>query len=213
LPLPKDKRTVFLLSESGTEDELHAVGLKTIGGTDPAFRRDVDVAVDLPALSRGEGLDDSVGAVLLALDFHVNYLKLAHAMTYVRRGATLLATNEDSTLPLGGSFFPGAGSVGLPVVNATKVKPKVMGKPHTEMMEAIEGQVKFDKTKTCMVGDRLDTDIQFGIDGWLGGTFMVCTGVNTREDAESGSIRPKFIATSLGDLLAAKDELLNIDET
>jgi 4-nitrophenyl phosphatase len=175
-----------------------------LGGTDPAYRRDIDPAVDLPALARGEGLDESVGAVLLGLDFHVNYLKLAVAMTYVRRGAVLLATNTDPTLPLGGDFFPGAGSVGAGVLLATGKKPIVMGKPSQAMMDAVEGKFKLDRHRTCMIGDRLDTDIKFGIDGGLGGTLLVLTGVTNRdqvEGEEADEIKPAAYVDQLGDLL------------
>ncbi len=70
-----------------------------------------------------------MGVVLARLDFHVNYLKLSHAFQYLRRGATFLATNRDSTLPLSGNFFPGAGSVLIPLVNMTGQQPLSLGKP------------------------------------------------------------------------------------
>ena len=45
-------------------------------------------------------------------------------------------------------------------------------------MDAIEGKFQFDRKKACMIGDRLNTDIQFGIEGGLGGTLCVLTGVS-----------------------------------
>jgi 4-nitrophenyl phosphatase len=206
--LPEDKRTVFVLGESGTEVELRAEGVNVIGGTDPAYRRYIDPAKDLAPLAKGEGLDPSVGAVLLALDFHINYFKLALAMTYVRQGAVLLATNTDPTLPLAGSFFPGAGSVGASVLRATNATPIVMGKPSQAMMDAIEGKFRLDRARTCMVGDRLDTDIKFGIDGGLGGTLLVLTGVTNKEQVvgeKADEIKPSVYLDQLGDLLIVKD--------
>jgi 4-nitrophenyl phosphatase len=204
LNLPPGRRTVFVLGESGTETELRAEGIRVLGGTDAAYRRDIDPAVDLPRLARGEGLDESVGAVLLALDFHVNYLKMALAMTYINRGAVLLATNSDPTLPLAGSFFPGAGSVGAGVLRATGATPIVLGKPSQAMMDAVEGKFKLDRRRTCMVGDRLDTDIKFGIDGGLGGTLLVLTGVTSKAQVEgdkADAIKPSAYVNQLGDLL------------
>jgi 4-nitrophenyl phosphatase len=147
--------------------------------------------------------------VLLALDFHINYLKLATAMAYVRHGgAVLLATNADPTLPLEGGLLPGAGSVGAGVVRATGSAPTVLGKPSLAMLDAIEGRFRLDRRRTCMVGDRLDTDIKFGIDGGLGGTLLVLTGVTSKEQLvgeKADDIKPSVYVNELGDLLAAKD--------
>lgn len=70
------------------------------------------------------------------------------------------------------------------------------------MMDAIEGKFKFDRESTCMVGDRLDTDIRFGIEGGLGGTLAVLTGVSAREDwtAEGAQVVPMAYVDRLGDL-------------
>lgn len=203
LKLPPDQQTVFLLSESGTEHELASEGVLFTGGTNPAFRRDIDVGNDLAAIADGSALDPKVGAVLLALDFHINYLKMALAMAYVRRGAVLLATNSDPTLPHSGTLFPGAGSVGAGVLMATDKKPIVMGKPSQAMMDAIEGKFKLNRERTCMVGDRLDTDIQFGIEGGLGGTLLVLTGVTTLEGMKEApdNMRPSVYLDKLGDLM------------
>jgi 4-nitrophenyl phosphatase len=71
------------------------------------------------------------------------------------------------------------------------------------MMDAVEGKFKFDRSRTCMVGDRLNTDIQFGIDGKLGGTLAVLTGVSKKEDflAEGAKTVPMAYVNALGDLM------------
>lgn len=70
------------------------------------------------------------------------------------------------------------------------------------MMDAIEGKFNFDRKKACMVGDRLDTDIRFGIEGGLGGTLAVLTGVSSREEfeGEAKEIIPLAFVDRLGDL-------------
>ncbi|ROT35698.1 4-nitrophenylphosphatase [Sodiomyces alkalinus F11] len=202
LALPtSDKPKVFVLGEAGVEDELRAEGVSFIGGTDPALRRDI-TPEDFDNLADGSALDPEVGAVLCGLDFHVNYLKLATAAQYLRRGALFLATNTDSSLPMSGSFFPGAGSVGFPLVNMLGRKPLALGKPSQAMMDAVEGKFHLDRARTCMIGDRLDTDIRFGIEGGLGGTLAVLTGVNKREDWEKpdAAAVPAYHVDGLGDL-------------
>jgi 4-nitrophenyl phosphatase len=71
------------------------------------------------------------------------------------------------------------------------------------MMDAVEGKFQFDRSRTCMVGDRMNTDIQFGIDGKLGGTLAVLTGVSRKEDflAEGAQTVPTAYMDALGDLL------------
>ncbi|KAK8042104.1 hypothetical protein PG993_006627 [Apiospora rasikravindrae] len=205
LKLPAGKNKVFVLGESGIESELATENVPFLGGTDPALRRDITQA-DFDGLADGSALDPEVGCVLAGLDFHVNYLKLSTAYQYLARGATFLATNTDSTFPTSHSFFPGAGSISVPLVNMTGQKPIALGKPSQAMMDAIEGKFQLDRARTCMVGDRLNTDIQFGIEGGLGGTLAVLSGVCKKEEweAEDAPFRPAYYADKLSDLRAAK---------
>lgn len=201
LKLPAPKNKVFVLGESGIETELKSEGVEFIGGTDPAFRRDI-TPEDYKGLADGSLLDPNVGIVLAGLDFHVNYLKLSHAYQYLARGAKFLATNTDSTLPSNNTFFPGAGSISIPLINMTGQKPLALGKPSQAMMDSIEGKFHFDRKKACMVGDRLDTDIKFGIEGKLGGTLAVLTGVSKKEEweAEGAEVVPAYYVDTLSDL-------------
>lgn len=199
LPAPKNK--VFVLGESGIETELKSEGVEFIGGTDPAFRRDI-TPEDFKGIADGSLLDDNVGIVLAGLDYHVNYLKLSHAYHYLARGAKFLVTNTDSTLPSNHTFFPGAGSISVSLINMTKQQPTALGKPSQAMMDAIEGKFQFDRSKACMVGDRLNTDIKFGIEGRLGGTLAVLTGVSRKEEfiTEDAPIVPAYYVDRLSDL-------------
>lgn len=201
LNLPPTKRKVFVLGEAGIETELRAEGVPFLGGTDPALRRDM-TPEDYKTLADGSALDPEVGAVLVGLDFHFNYLKLAMAFQYLRRGAMFFATNIDSTLPNQSSFFPGAGSVVAPLALMAGVQPVSFGKPSAAMMDAIKGKFQLNRERTCMVGDRLNTDIQFGIDGGLGGTLAVLTGVNKKEDweVEGARVVPGYYVDKLSDL-------------
>lgn len=201
LAAPKNK--VFVLGESGIEHELRAEGVPYIGGTDETLRREMSEE-DFARITSGEALDENVAVVLSGLDYHPSYLKYALGFAYVRKnGAHFLATNIDSTLPHSGSLFPGAGSMVAPLATATGKEPLALGKPSQAMMDAVEGKFKFDRKRTCMVGDRLNTDIQFGIDGGLGGTLAVLTGVTQKEDllAEGATVVPSAYVDQLGDLL------------
>ncbi|KAI0527800.1 4-nitrophenylphosphatase-like protein [Xylaria bambusicola] len=204
LKLPGPRNKVFVLGESGIEQELQTENVPFIGGTDPSLRRDITPA-DFAGLADGSMLDPEVGIVLAGLDFHINYLKIAMAFQYLQRGAVFLGTNLDSTLPMSGAFFPGAGTCSVPLANMIGHKPTALGKPSQAMMDAIEGKFRLDRARTCMVGDRLDTDIQFGIDGGLGGTLAVLTGVSKKEqwEAKDAAYVPAYYVDKLADLRGA----------
>lgn len=200
LKAPKNK--VFVLGESGVEQELESENVRYCGGTDKSYQRDV-TPEDYVDIANGKALDDEVAVVLTGLDFHPTYLKYALGMAYIRRGAKFLATNIDSTLPSAGSLFPGAGSTTAPLITSTGQQPLALGKPSQAMMDAIEGKFQFDRKKACMVGDRLNTDIQFGIEGGLGGTLCVLTGVSKKEEflEEGAQVVPSAYVDQLGDLM------------
>ena len=194
-----------MLGEAGIERELQTENVPFIGGTDPNLRRDI-TPEDFTGLADGSLLDDQVGVVLAGLDFHINYLKLAHAFHYLRRGAVFLATNLDATLPMHNDFYPGAGSVtSAPLANMAGKTPLALGKPSQAMLDAVEGKFQLHRPRTCMIGDRLDTDIKFGVEGQLGGTLAVLTGVSQKEDweAPSPAAVPAFYVDALADLRAA----------
>ncbi|KAI5780860.1 HAD-like domain-containing protein [Geopyxis carbonaria] len=198
LELPKDKK-VYVVGETGIEQELESEGVVYFGGSDPEEggpMRPEDYDNFRP--------DPEVGVVLCGLDHNISYRKLAKAFQYMQHPDTLfLATNIDSTFPTHGRLFPGAGSISASLAYMTGKQPLSLGKPSQAMMDAIEGKFKFDRKRTCMVGDRLNTDIRFGIEGGLGGTLAVLTGVAKESDfmMEGADVVPDAYLDQLCDLL------------
>ena len=70
------------------------------------------------------------------------------------------------------------------------------------MMEMALKRFSMDRSRTLMVGDRLDTDIWFGQNTNVD-TLMVLTGVNTLDDVHhpSNTIKPTFIAPAVAALV------------
>ncbi|EPX72468.1 4-nitrophenylphosphatase [Schizosaccharomyces octosporus yFS286] len=197
LKLPEDKK-VFILGEGGIESELDRVGVKHTGGTDASLRRAVN-SDDLNTIRP----DPSIGAVLCGMDRHVTYLKYCMAYQYLQDpNCAFLLTNQDSTFPTNGTFFPGSGSISYPLIFSTGRTPKILGKPYDEMMEAIVAGVNFDRKKACFVGDRLNTDIQFAKNSGLGGSLLVLTGVSQESEIyeKDAPVVPDYYINSLGDL-------------
>jgi 4-nitrophenyl phosphatase len=211
LRLPKNEK-VFVIGESGIESELRLEGISVVGGAEPNLRRDIQPS-DYAEIASGDALDPAVTVVLVGLDVHINYLKLSLAFHYLSRpGVRFLATNIDATFPHSHKLFPGASSIAAPLVTMMRslnrdVEPLAMGKPSQAMMDAVDRRYKLDRSRTCMVGDRLNTDIEFGIEGGLGGTLGVLTGVMQEDDlmqaGKEGKERgPSAYVEKLGDLLA-----------
>ena len=67
------------------------------------------------------------------------------------------------------------------------------------MMETIAKRFDLDPARTCMVGDRLDTDILFGKSGNLK-TLLVLSGV-TGDEWKDHEIQADYVLDVIGDLL------------
>ena len=63
----------------------------------------------------------------------------------------------------------------MPTAGSTKREPTVVGKPEEFMLANIADTAGLRRDQICMIGDRLDTDIQFGRDGGLT-TMLVLSG-------------------------------------
>ncbi|THH00252.1 hypothetical protein EW026_g2240 [Hermanssonia centrifuga] len=195
--LPKDKK-VYVVGMSGIEEELREEGIAFLGGTDPADNT-------LEPFSLGDWTPDpDVGAVLCGLDTSVNYTKLSKAFHYLLHapGCHFLATNEDSTYPTAHGLLPGAGCIGAPLRYALGRDPVSIGKPAGTMLECIKAKHDFDPARTIMVGDRLNTDIEFGKNGGLA-TLLVLTGITKETDISgpnASTTVPDYVTQSIADL-------------
>lgn len=203
--LPPGKQKVFVVGEIGVETELRSEGIAVIGGADPDFRREI-TQDDIEGIADGSLIDPEVGAVVVGLDFHINYLKLSHALQYLRQGAAFLATNSDTVFNMSHGFFPGASSAVGPLVAMTGLQPIHLGKPHGNMMDAVEAKYRLNRARTCMIGDSTASDIKFGINNKLGATVHVLTGIDQKESWQrDGAVAvPGYYADSLATLLQAK---------
>jgi 4-nitrophenyl phosphatase len=199
------RRRVFVVGNPGIVSELLEAGLSIIdSNSDVYFEEEVGLQ-HFEGIAKGQALHADVGAVVVGMDLKFNYLKLCHATQYIRNGALFIATNTDSTFPIFDTVFPAAGFISAALTNTLGVQPQVMGKPSSLMMEIVKERYKLDLQRVCMVGDRLDTDIRFGVEGGLGGTLLVLTGVSAMEDLESeaekgGTWLPKAYTRSLSEL-------------
>ncbi|KAG2217025.1 hypothetical protein INT45_011576 [Circinella minor] len=191
---PPEKK-VYIVGMEGIRDELNAEGIRTCGGEEDAH-----------AVFNNEPIPDDpeVGAVVIGLDLHVNYTKYAKAFTYLKRNpdCRFILTNGDTTFPTNGMIVPGAGSIAMPIIKALNREPEaILGKPALNMMETIFAEYNLQPCKTVMIGDRLDTDIDFGNQGGIE-TLCVLTGITSKEEMLSpdNKIKPTYYIPSFADL-------------
>jgi 4-nitrophenyl phosphatase len=76
----------------------------------------------------------------------------------------------------------------------------VMGKPSVSLLDLIRQEFDVDPSRTVMFGDRLTTDVQFGLNGGTT-TVLVLSGVETRETLAESTIRPHYVMKSAGEFV------------
>lgn len=158
------------------------------------------VAVDDPGAGSAR-----FDAVMVGMDPSFDYARMTVASTAVRRGARLLATNDDATYPTSDGPVPGGGAILASIATAAGAMPVVAGKPNEPIADLVRSRCG---ENGIMVGDRPDTDGRFA--GTLGWEFgLVLTGTITEADLPVDPV-PDRIAASLAVMV---DEALTGDPT
>ena len=145
-----------------------------------------------------DGSPDAVDQVVVGVDVHVTYADLATACVLVERGARLVATNPDTSFPVPGALWPGAGALLAVITATTGAEPEIVGKPFAPLFRT--AATGAGASHPLVIGDRLDTDIAGAARlGW--DSLLVLTGVSTRADVEGAREHPTTIAEDLRVLL------------
>ncbi len=99
-------------------------------------------------------------AVVVGFHRDFDYERMRIASDAVRRGARLIATNDDATYPTPEGLIPGGGAIVAAVGIAAGVAPIVAGKPHRPMAQLARERcgAGFSGSTAVMVGDRWSTD-------------------------------------------------------
>ena len=144
-------------------------------------------------------LDGDADAVVVGLDLAFTYERMRIAATAVRRGAWLVATNDDATYPTADGLWPGAGAVLAGIERATGAVATVAGKPYAPMADLL--RARYGSTGT-LVGDRPDTDGRLA--RVLGYRWaLVLSGITSSLDPPPDP-EPDVVAPTLSDLVASE---------
>lgn len=165
-------KEVFMIGELGLENALKS--------------RDISITTGMADI------------VVLGIDRHINYEKLATACLSVRAGASFLSTNSDHAFPSEIGFLPGNGAFTKLVEHSTGVEPIYMGKPQPFMLEFIQKQYGFSKEEMVMIGDNYQTDILTGIHMGID-TVHVNSGVNSTAEVKLQAEQPTYFLESLSE--------------
>lgn len=165
---------IYLLGTPSLEEEFIREGFQLVSG-------------------RGEKVD----FVVLGFDTTLTYEKVWIACEYIAAGVEYIATHPDFVCPLpGGAFMPDAGAMAAMIEASTGKKPFVIGKPNKAVVESIASKYGLDQNEMVMVGDRLYTDVQTGINAGIT-SILVYSGETKPEDYEKSTICADFVFPSV----------------
>jgi len=183
-------KRVYGLGSYGLTQELEEAGLEVLSGAEG------DVKNAEEALPEGE-----VDGVVVGFDSFFNAYKLARVGHFLRRPQCLLiGTSPERKFRQKGMDLPAAGAQ-LQAIEyfAQRKADIVVGKPHQFLMQFLKDQRNFLPRETLMVGDRLDTDMEFARRAGMSG-LLVLSGDSTEQQAADRP--PTYVAASLGSLSA-----------
>jgi HAD superfamily hydrolase (TIGR01450 family) len=171
-------RSAFVIGGDSFHRHVADAGCRILNATDLASRADL---------------------ALVAHSDRLVYDDLRNASLAVRRGAELLATSRDATLPMPDGLWPGTGSILAAIETASGQRASIVGKPEPQLLyTALD---RLGEGRTLVVGDRLDSDVAAASKAGLDAA-LVLTGGTSREEAEAAKDpKPAMIAESLGDLV------------
>ncbi len=144
--------------------------------------------------------DEDADIMLLAFDTELTYKKLWHATNLVAEGKTYIATHPDFVCPSDNGNMPDAGAMMALVEATTGKRPEIIiGKPYAPMAEYVFDFCKVTPEEVAFVGDRLYTDIRFGVDNGMA-SVLVMSGETTESMLKESTIKPDFVFDTVNEL-------------
>lgn len=146
---------------------------------------------------------ESVEAVIASFDRTFAYRKLQIAFDAIRAGARFFATNADRFCPVPGGGQPDAAAIIAAIEACTDTRIEaVVGKPSAHMSAAILNLLDLPPAACLMTGDRLETDVQMGLQAGMDAALTL-TGATPLTALADSPIRPTYVIHQLAELLPA----------
>ena len=154
----------------------------------------------LAGLHVAEQLRDEISVVLLGYDTELTFEKLETCCILLNRGADYVATHPDLVCPTWYGSAPDCGSVAEMLHTATGRRPKVIGKPQPEMALLAMERTGYSPRQTCLIGDRVYTDIACGVNAGID-TIFVLSGEGVMTDIEKYHVQPTYCMQNIREVL------------
>ncbi|MBR4863814.1 MAG: HAD-IIA family hydrolase [Oscillospiraceae bacterium] len=145
---------------------------------------------------------EETDCIVMGFDTELTFQKL-HDVSYLlltRKDIPYIATNPDLVCPTEFGSVPDCGSVCAAVKNATGRLPVVIGKPAPLMPQLAMDKLGIPKEQTCVIGDRIYTDIKSGLNAGAMG-ILVLSGETTKEILAESPDKPHLVLQDAGELL------------
>ena len=145
---------------------------------------------------------DEVDCIVMGFDTELTFRKL-HDVSYLlltRPELPYIATNPDLVCPTEFGSVPDCGSVCGMIFNATGKRPVVIGKPSALMPQLAMDKLDIPKEQTCVVGDRIYTDVKSGLNAGCVG-ILVMSGETTPEILAQSPDKPDLVLESAQEIL------------
>ncbi|EPD31577.1 HAD-IIA family hydrolase [Gleimia europaea] len=166
--------SAFVIGEAGLTTALHSAGY-VMTETNPEY-------------------------VVLGETRSYDFNAITRAIRFIEAGAKFVATNPDVTGPSDEGVLPATGSVAAMITKATGRRPYFLGKPNSMMLRAGLNKIGVHSEVTALIGDRMDTDVQAGIEAGLR-TYLVLSGSTSESEIRNFPFRPYRTKNSIADMI------------
>ena len=144
-------------------------------------------------------LSDDIDGIVMGNDQELNFKKLEDACKLLLGDIIYIATNPDWVCPTAFGYVPDCGSFAEMLWRATGKRPHFIGKPRPEMLTLAMERFGYSKEESCMIGDRVYTDIASGYNAGID-TIFVLSGEGTVADAEASDTPPTYIFNNIREI-------------
>ncbi|MBD3306862.1 HAD-IIA family hydrolase [candidate division KSB3 bacterium] len=149
-------------------------------------------------------VQDEPDIVLLGFDKTLTYEKVKNACYWLRAGKLYVATHPDINCPMEEGPIPDTGAMIEMIAASTGRRPDIIiGKPHPPIIDALFELYPYERNEIAMIGDRLYTDIQTGINAGII-SILVLSGETTPEMYAAWEGEADFVFQHIGEIV---DEL------
>ena len=168
-----DRRTAFVIGESGLTEAMHDAGFVIA--------------------------DSHVQYVVLGETHAYNLDIITRGIQLIVEGAHFIATNPDAAFPRDAGMTPACGAMAALMEKASGVPAFFIGKPNPLMMRTALNHLDVHSENTIMVGDNMATDIIGGVQAGME-TVLVLSGVTRRDSVARYAYQPSHIVESVAEL-------------